>query len=652
MPSKDVGQMLLRWAVLKTMGPDRWHLAHVADAAHTQFICEEIDAAVSKQRQLNAARSSAEQTDSSSDHVVVADIGAGLGLYALHASRQEGVRAVRCEAGPAMCKLAKAASIANIGDKGTFEVKCMSLYADSDDDVPLAVLPAPLGSPACVIVIDALHPLLSEATCQGLLGRGVFDAISSLQAAQLCDSRTIFVPACYVIHAALLYIPPGTCTELLTPPLSRVAQDEENDGFDVSLFNRFRAKTFEPAQLSFTHMSLVSHAVVIASIDLSQCARNPFHLDSMLQDRVVEFPICSLLPEAGVANGVCMWVDRVGDAGKVFSNAPCDANPRRQAVFMLQHPLPIASSPAPPARASFSFQDGRFAFDFVGHSDVVAVSSAAHTASSVQRWHFPMLQDVERNLFYHRAIATSVFRGAHVLDIGSGTGLLAMMAARAGAGHVTTCEKVKAVAECAAEIISWNKMSDICPVNVVPLLSNKLVVGEQLPAPVDVIVSEILDCGLLGEGMLPATAHALNHLAHPQAVIIPSSASVTAQLLYVPLQFAPLSWPLGSVPLPSGSADLSAYDMFRSPTYEQYRLMHLQHTKMSPPFHVFDFDFRQSDALLQGRQSVTNVSASQTGCVNCVCFWFRVQVGQKESVDTHPGNATTTWKQVYRSDML
>jgi protein arginine N-methyltransferase 1 len=201
------------------------------------------------------------------------------------------------------------------------------------------------------------------------------------------------------------------------------------------------------------------------------------------------------------------------------------------------------------------------------------------------------------------------------------------------------------VAECAAAIIAANRTPDLCPINVFPMLSNKLVVGEHLPAPADIIVSEILDCGLLGEGMLTATAHALKFLAHPQAVIIPAFASVTAQLLYVPLQFAPLSWSLTSVPLSSGSANLSAYDVFRSPTYEQYRLIHLQHTKMSPPFHVFDFDFRLSDSLLEGRRHVTNVSTHETGRVNCVCFWFRVDVGD-ECIDTHPGNATTTWKQV------
>jgi type II protein arginine methyltransferase len=644
MPSKDVGRMLLQWAVLKTMGPDRWHLAHVADTAHTQFICEEIDAAVSKQHRSMIAAGTSEKVDSL-DRVIVADVGAGLGIYALHASRHKGVRAVRCEAGPAMCKLAKAASLAADGTSGTFEVKCMSLYTDSDDDVCDALPPAPLGSAACVIVIDALHPLLSHATCQGLLGRGVIDAIASIRAAQLCNSRTIFVPARYVVYAALLYIPPGSCTELLTPPLSRIGQcEQESVGYDISLFNRFRAKTFEPAQLSFTRKSMVSVPVVIASIDISLCAGDPHLLESLLQDRVVEFPILDTLTESGVTNGVCMWIDCIGGTDHVFSNAPSDANPRRQAVYMLENPLSLTVAAVSPLRANFTFREGLFAFDFVVHPhDAVPV---AVTSSTVQRWHFPMLQDVERNRFYQRAIAAGVHRGAHVLDIGSGTGLLAMMASDAGAAHVTTCEKVKAVAECAAEIVAANRKSDRGSISVIPVLSNKLVLGDHLPAPVHVIVSEILDCGLLGEGMLPATAHALESLAHHNAVIIPAFATVSAQLLHVPLQFAPLSWPLNSIPLPSGPANLSAYDVFRSPTYEQYRLIHLQHIKMSSHFHVFDFDFRLSASLLEGRHSIAKVAAVETGFVNCVCFWFRVNFGD-ESIDTNPANTTTTWKQVF-----
>jgi hypothetical protein len=86
--------------------------------AHTQFVCVDIDAAVLKKRDLFVAKGAA----GGSDRVVVTDAGARLGIYALHASRHEGVRAIRVDAGQAMRKLAKVASMAAGGASGAVEV--------------------------------------------------------------------------------------------------------------------------------------------------------------------------------------------------------------------------------------------------------------------------------------------------------------------------------------------------------------------------------------------------------------------------------------------------------------------------------------------------------------------------------------------------
>ena len=53
-------------------------------------------------------------------------------------------------------------------------------------------------------------------------------------------------------------------------------------------------------------------------------------------------------------------------------------------------------------------------------------------------WHFPMVADGPRNAAYDQALRRAA-PGRRVLDIGSGSGLLAMMAARAGAVSVDTC---------------------------------------------------------------------------------------------------------------------------------------------------------------------------------------------------------------------
>ena len=51
-----------------------------------------------------------------------------------------------------------------------------------------------------------------------------------------------------------------------------------------------------------------------------------------------------------------------------------------------------------------------------------------------------------------------------MLDIGSGTGLLAMMAARGGARKVTSVEMVPAIAEVARQIVEANGYSEVITV--------------------------------------------------------------------------------------------------------------------------------------------------------------------------------------------
>ena len=89
-----------------------------------------------------------------------------------------------------------------------------------------------------------------------------------------------------------------------------------------------------------------------------------------------------------------------------------------------------------------------------------------------------------------------------VLEIGAGTGILAMMAARAGAKHVYTCEMNPPVAQAAQENIVRNGYADW--ITVIPKKSTDLVIGEDIPAPADLLVSEITSNDLLSrESCLP-----------------------------------------------------------------------------------------------------------------------------------------------------
>uniref|UniRef100_A0A182N9B0 Protein arginine N-methyltransferase n=1 Tax=Anopheles dirus TaxID=7168 RepID=A0A182N9B0_9DIPT len=156
-----------------------------------------------------------------------------------------------------------------------------------------------------------------------------------------------------------------------------------------------------------------------------------------------------------------------------------------------------------------------------------------------------MCHDWERNQKYDRALQLTVDRlhaagrEAHVLDIGTGSGLLSMMAVRAGADSVVACEAFRPMADCAEKVIEANGMQD--RIRLIKKRSTKLTVGpgQDMERRANVLVTELFDTELIGEGALATYRHALEHLLTDNALTIPHQATVYAQVVECPLA---LSW--------------------------------------------------------------------------------------------------------------
>ncbi len=266
--------------------------------------------------------------------------------------------------------------------------------------------------------------------------------------------------------------------------------------------------------------------------------------------------------------------------------------------------------------------------------------SAHHDAlrELVPRWHFAMLNDLQRNALFQEAIDTAVQPGDHVLDIGSGSGLLAMIAARSGAAHVTSCEVVPPLAAAAERIVAGNGLSDI--ITIVNRQSDQLSVGVDLPRPADVIVTEIVDCGLVGEGILPTLRHARDHLLKPGGIIVPQA----ARLIAVPIESMPI-WQLNQVDTACGF-DVAHFNEFATSRYFQVRLSAWTHRLLAKPREILAFDF-MNDSLLPSKRAV-ELPVDIGGTCHGVAFWFEMSLDKECVLSNGPGENARHWLQAFQ----
>ncbi|CAE8704372.1 unnamed protein product [Polarella glacialis] len=168
-------------------------------------------------------------------------------------------------------------------------------------------------------------------------------------------------------------------------------------------------------------------------------------------------------------------------------------------------------------------------------------------------WHFAMLRDEHRARQFESAIQKAVTSGDLVLDVGAGTGLLGMMAKKAG-GEVYACEGNSAFADVARRVQRANGLE----FPIFAKTSQSLEVGPDLPRKVDVLVGEVLSSSLFGEGILATFRDAHRRLLRPGAKVLPRRAR---------LHFAVVEWDSvyrGSYAGQVAGLDLSAFNAFRA----------------------------------------------------------------------------------------
>ncbi|CAH1777609.1 unnamed protein product [Owenia fusiformis] len=280
----------------------------------------------------------------------------------------------------------------------------------------------------------------------------------------------------------------------------------------------------------------------------------------------------------------------------------------------------------------------------------------------VERWHFKMLNDRKRNEYYQRAISRAIQQGhSDILDIGSGTCILSMIAAEEHAASVTACEMSKPIYEMSCDILEANHMSS--RINLLNKKSTELEIGIDIPKKVSLVVTETFDAGLLGEHILSTLHHAWDKLLLPWkpgqngGKVIPSGAKVFAcaieckairyqnRLLYPVLRDLDLTGVHVLCETNSQQADQESCEPY---TTENLALVPGGYTKLTDvkEFCTFDFNSPQdiSNHMMQGMKTMI-IPATHGGRLDAIAMWFDLDLGNGVTLTTAPTGEQCCWEQ-------
>ncbi|KAK1312225.1 Protein arginine N-methyltransferase PRMT10 [Acorus calamus] len=179
-----------------------------------------------------------------------------------------------------------------------------------------------------------------------------------------------------------------------------------------------------------------------------------------------------------------------------------------------------------------------------------------------------MLSDRVRMDAYYNSVFKNRhhFDGKTVLDVGTGSGILAIWCAKAGARRVYAVEATK-MTEHARQLIKANRVENI--VEVIEGSMEDVV----LPEKVDVIISEWMGYFLLRESMFDSVICARDRWLKPDGVMYPSHAR---------MWMAPIRTGLGEQKMSDFELSMGDWESFIDETEQQYGV---DMSVLTKPFH-------------------------------------------------------------------
>ncbi len=251
-----------------------------------------------------------------------------------------------------------------------------------------------------------------------------------------------------------------------------------------------------------------------------------------------------------------------------------------------------------------------------------------------------MVSDRYRTNTFAAAIREAVEPGDVVLDVGTGTGILAMLAAKAGARKVYAIDATD-IAAVATDLVKANGLSG--QVQVFHGRAGEL----QLAQKVDLIISEWLGNAAFAEGMLHAVLDARDHNLKATGRMLPSK---------VRLLIAPLDEPILYNTEGPGFWRDEIHDLDFSSLQEvelsQGRTIQIRvdpAAVLAPGQAFIELELLTAsteDVWFEGQLNFVPV---RDGVLNGFGVWFEAELSPSVTLDTGPHNPETHWAQTYMS---
>jgi len=227
--------------------------------------------------------------------------------------------------------------------------------------------------------------------------------------------------------------------------------------------------------------------------------------------------------------------------------------------------------------------------------------------------------------------------GRRVLDLGCGTGILAMAAARAGASAVVAIDRSPA-AQVAANLVKANGLGERVRVLQGDVRDLDL-------EPVDLLVSEWLGNFVFVEDMWPAVVDARRRLLAPHGHLVP--ARVRLWMGPVDDTFLYYGEGPGAWRRPVCGFDLSSLESL------ELRQGHAHQTKvepsalLGPPVTVAEIDCRVADEDAGSFEAEVEIRFERSGALVGWVLGFDLDLAPGVALSTRPDAPSTHWQQTF-----